>query len=124
MTVLHKGSQPLVVGDTAYRWTVRRRPISHQGNGWTLLTFVQEQATGQGALLVVALPGDPVAPASRPVLPSAVATSITRALVAGWRPGSRGPVLRCRSRMQRWRHELRGGRPARPVRHAGHRRGD
>jgi hypothetical protein len=117
MALALRGSRPIVVGDTAYRWTVRRRPAHHPGNGWTLLTFVMEQDTGQGALLVVTLPGPPV-------LPSTVTESITRALVAGWRPGSRGPVLRCRSRMQRWRHELRGGRTVHPVRRAGRRRGD
>jgi hypothetical protein len=117
-------SRPIEVGGTAYRWTLRR-PIRHRGHGWTLLTFVVEQDTGRGELLVVTLPaGEPVGPGERPVPPSTVAEGITRALVAGWRPAPRGPVLRCRSRTPHGRHELRGGPAVRPVRRAGHRRCD
>jgi hypothetical protein len=123
MTVA-RGARPIEVGGTAYRWTLRR-PIRNRGNGWTLLTFVMEQTTGQGALLVIKLPSaQPGDPAGRLVPPSTVDESVTRALTAGWRPGSRGPVLRCRSTMHHGRHELRGGRTVRPVRRAGHRRGD
>jgi hypothetical protein len=121
MMVARNRSRPIEVGGTAYRWTVRRRSARHRGDGWTLLTFVAEQDTGQGALLVVTLPA---VPPTRPVLPSTVAESITRALVAGWRPGSRGPVPRGRPWLQRRRQELRGSRTVRPVRRAGHPRRD
>ena len=108
-------SRPIEVGGTAYRWTLRRRPIRTEG--WTLLTFVVEQDTGQGALLVLRLPAGPVPP-------SVVDEGISRALTAGWRPGSRGPAPRSRSRLHHGRNELRGGPVLRPPRRAGHRRAD
>ncbi|MFI7542582.1 hypothetical protein [Actinoplanes sp. NPDC049599] len=114
-------SRPIEVGGTAYRWTFRRRAAHYRGGGCTLLTFVAERDTGQGALLVVNLPA--VAPA-RPVLPSTVAESVTRALVAGWRPGTRGPVPRLRPGLHHRRTEPRGARAVGPLRHAGLRRRD
>ncbi|MGW4945935.1 hypothetical protein ACWEOZ_30635 [Actinoplanes sp. NPDC004185] len=120
MTVA-RGSRPIEVGGTAYRWTVRRRAAYHRGDSWTLLPFVVEQATGHGALLMVTLP-DRSAPAGPPVSPSAVAESIDRALTAGWRPDWRGPAFRSRPKTSRWGDEFRGGRPVHRVRHAGPRR--
>jgi hypothetical protein len=97
MTVARKGSRLIEVGGTVYRWTVRRRPTYCQANGWMPLTFVVEEAGGWGALLVVTMPcahpGNWLELPSRPVLPSTVAGSVTRALADGWRPGFPGPVF-------------------------------
>ncbi|GAA3953771.1 hypothetical protein [Actinoplanes auranticolor] len=121
MAVTRERSRPITVGGTAYRWTVRRRAAYHQGDSWTLLPFVVEQATGNGALLMVTLPERSV-PADRPGSSSTVAESVDRALTAGWRPDWRGPAFRSRPKTSRWGAELRGGRPVHPVRHAGPRR--
>jgi hypothetical protein len=111
-----------VVGDTAYRWTVRRRQTQVHDDGRTLLPFVVEQATGQGALLIVTVPGGPPSDSPAPVPTAEVAASITRALTGGWRPASRGPASRCRSWVLDRQQEPRSGRPPRPVRRAGPRR--
>ena len=120
--VTRNGSRPIVVGDTAYRWTVRRRQARVQDDGWTLLPFVMEQATGQGALLIVTVPGDRPSDSPASVPTAAVTESITRALADGWRPASRGPASRCRSWMLDRQQEPRSGRSLRPVRRAGPRR--
>ena len=117
MTVARNRSRPIEVGGTAYRWTFRRRAALHRADGCTLLTFVAERDTGQGALLAVDLP-------AAPLLPSRVAEGITRALAEGWRPGTRGPVPRLRPGLHHRRTEPRGARPVGPMRHAGVRRRD
>ena len=121
MAVARRRSQPITVGGTAFRWTVRRRAAHHRGDGWDLLPFVVEQATGHGALLMVTLPEHSV-PAGRSVFSSTVAESIDRALTAGWRPDGRGPAIRTRPKTSRWGEEFRGGRSVRAVRHSGPRR--
>jgi len=121
MAVARRRSRPITVGGTAYRWTVQRRAAYHRGDGWNLLPFVVEQATGHGALLMVTLP-ERSAPAGRPVSSSTVAASIDEALTAGWRPDWRGPTVRSRPKTSRWGDEFRAGRPVRRVRHAGPRR--
>lgn len=97
MTLARKGCRRIVVNGVVFRWSVRRRPTYCQANGWSPLTFVVEQATGRGALLLVWLPyahpGNWLALPSRPALPSTVATGISQALTAGWRPSQPGPLF-------------------------------
>ncbi|XVQ83025.1 hypothetical protein ACQP2K_29850 [Microbispora siamensis] len=98
MSLVKKGSRRIAVGETLYRWTVRKRPTYCQGNGWTPLTFAVQHYEQQGSVLVVSLPC--VHPRSwllgrsttvRPVL---VASAIRTALASGWTPLQPGPAFR------------------------------
>ncbi|MFC4011598.1 hypothetical protein ACFOY2_30510 [Nonomuraea purpurea] len=95
MAIPKKGSRPITVDGTVYRWRVRHKPIRGQGNSWDPLTFAVERAEEPGGVLVVSLPcarpdnwrGQRTIPV-RPVL---VAGCIRRAVEQGWnqsRPGS------------------------------------
>ncbi|MDP9866571.1 MULTISPECIES: hypothetical protein [Streptosporangium] len=97
MTMPRKGSRPITVDGTAFRWRIGHRPTYSQGNGWTPLTVAVERAEAPGRVLVVSLPcarpdnwdGERTI-AVRPVL---VAGCIRRALEQGWDPGQRGPAF-------------------------------
>ncbi|WP_220502385.1 hypothetical protein [Microbispora sp. H10670] len=98
MALASKGSRPITVGETQYRWTVRKKPTYSQGNGWTPLTFAVEHGVRSGSVLVVSLPC--VHPRgwslgrSTTVRPALVASAIRTALVRGWRPSEAGPAFR------------------------------
>jgi hypothetical protein len=98
MTLAIKGSRRIIVDGVTFRWSVRRRPTYCQANGWSLLTFVVEQAEQPGALLVASLPcahpGNWIGLPSQPVLPGTVAVGVRQALAAGWRPSRPGPAFK------------------------------
>ncbi|WP_329428801.1 helix-turn-helix domain-containing protein [Streptosporangium sp. NBC_01495] len=88
MAIPKKGSRPISVDGTAYRWRIRHKPTYSQGNSWGPLTYAVELAEGRGRVLLVELP------CSRPdawlgertmtVRPALVAATIQRALDRGW----------------------------------------
>ncbi|MFG3550312.1 hypothetical protein [Streptomyces sp. NPDC047725] len=94
MALPRKGARRIVVGGTAYRWRLRRRPTCSQGLAWSPCTFAVEHADAPGTTLVVTTaqphPSNWIGREARPVLPSDVARAIELALRAGWSPTSRG----------------------------------
>jgi hypothetical protein len=93
-----KGSRRITVDGGDYRWRVRRKPSSCQGNAWTPLTFSVERTEAPGNLLVVSLPcarpDNWLGRRTIPVTPALVAASIRRALEQGWDPGRPGRAMR------------------------------
>ncbi|MGW2325738.1 hypothetical protein ACWC5C_08255 [Streptomyces sp. NPDC001700] len=81
------GARRLVVGGTAYRWRLRRRPTYCQGLAWSPCTYAVEHADHPGTTLVVTSnqphPGNWLGREANPVLPSAVAQAIQLALRDG-----------------------------------------
>ncbi|WP_197048702.1 hypothetical protein [Streptosporangium roseum] len=97
MTMPRRGSRPISVDGTAFRWRIRPRPTYCQGNGWSPLTVTVERAEEPGRVLVVSLP------CARPdnwlgertiaVRPALVAGCVRRALEQGWNPGQPGSAF-------------------------------
>jgi hypothetical protein len=98
MALARKNSRWLVVGDVAYRWTVRRRPTYAQGITDSPLGFAVELAEHPAGRLLVSLavarPDNWLEAASGVVTPALVAPCIQDARIAGWDPARRGPALR------------------------------
>ncbi|MEU4702188.1 hypothetical protein [Nonomuraea dietziae] len=97
MAMPTKGSRPISVDGTAFRWRIRYKPTSCEGNGWSPLTITIERTEEPGRVLVVSLP------CARPdnwhgertiaVRPALVAGCIRRAIEQGWNPGQRGSAF-------------------------------
>lgn len=93
-----QGARLITVGDTTYRWRIRRRSSYNQANAWRPLVFAVEAAGKRpGQPLLVSLPRPypgswfgGQATAIRPVLISAC---IRRALEQGWRPDRPGKAF-------------------------------
>ncbi|MFI8404322.1 hypothetical protein ACIGG5_29270 [Streptomyces sp. NPDC085463] len=94
MALGRKGTRRIVVGDTTYRWRLRRRPTYSQGLGWSPCTYAVEHADRSGTTLVVTTdqvhPGNWLEASGGSVLPSDVAEAITSALRQGWMPTRSG----------------------------------
>ncbi|MFD4556000.1 hypothetical protein ACFWP5_17055 [Streptomyces sp. NPDC058469] len=94
MALSRKGTRPIVVDGTTYRWRLRRRPTYSQALAWTPCTFAVEHADGAGTTLVVTTdhphPGNWPGREAKPVLPSDVTHAIERALREGWTPTAPG----------------------------------
>ncbi|MET8836080.1 hypothetical protein ABZV78_19470 [Micromonospora sp. NPDC004540] len=95
MVINKRGSRPIVVDGTCYRWLVRRKPTYSQGLTWSPLSFAVERTDSPGcSTLVVRLAsahaGNWMNAAASPVLPSAVASAIRQALERGWQPDHPG----------------------------------
>jgi hypothetical protein len=88
------GARRIVVGDTSYRWRLRRRPTYSQALGWSSCTYAVEHADRPGTTLVVTTnkvhPGNWLGAPGGSVLPSDVATAIESALRKGWEPTRSG----------------------------------
>jgi hypothetical protein len=103
MALNRKGSRPITVDGTEYRWRIRRRPTCSQDCcGQSPLTYAVE-AVGTpragGTVLHVTTghlrPGTAFCPEPwAPVLPSRVAATIRAALAEGWRPAEPGAAFR------------------------------
>ncbi|PIM74488.1 hypothetical protein CTU88_00565 [Streptomyces sp. JV178] len=89
-----KGARRIVVGGTAYRWRLRRRPTYFQALAWTPCTFAVEQADARGSILVVTTaqphPSNWFGREAHPVRPSDVAHAIELARNRGWTPTEPG----------------------------------
>ncbi|WP_052847599.1 hypothetical protein [Streptomyces avicenniae] len=98
MALARRGSRRIVVGGTAYRWLLRRRPTYAQAMCWSPCTFAVVHAETPGATLVVTtgLPhaGNWLGRAAVPVLPSDVARAVELAVARGWEPTAPGPPFR------------------------------
>ncbi|AXI71273.1 hypothetical protein DTW94_08090 [Streptomyces cavourensis] len=94
MALSRKGCRRIVVGGTAYRWRVRRKPTYLQALGWTPCTYAVEHADSPGTTLVVSSdqphPSNSFGREAQPVLPSDVARAIQLALRDRWGPASPG----------------------------------
>ncbi|MFW3473478.1 hypothetical protein ACN24M_19630 [Streptomyces microflavus] len=94
MAMGRKGSRRIVVGGTAYRWRMRRKPTYLQALGWTPCAYAVEQADGPGTTLVVSTdqphPSNWFGCEAQPVLPSDVARAVQLALCEGWNPSTPG----------------------------------
>jgi hypothetical protein len=94
MAMPKKGSRPIAVDGTVYRWQVRHKPTYSQGNSWAPLTFAVERAEEPVSVLVVTLP------CARPdnwsgertitIRPVLVSGCIRRAIEQGWDSGQKG----------------------------------
>jgi hypothetical protein len=97
MTLAGKGSRRIVVGDVAYRWTVRRKPTYSQGIAESPLSFAVELADRPAGRLLVSLPvprpDNWLHAPSGVVTPALVARCITDARDSGWDPARPGPPL-------------------------------
>jgi hypothetical protein len=80
---MRKGSRPIRVDGTAYRWRLRGRPTYAPA-------LAIEQAGRPGSVLIVTTPDA----AAFVVTPSVVAAMIRRARHQGWRPDRPGPPFR------------------------------
>ena len=92
MAINKRGSRRIVIGASAYRWTIRPKPSDCQGNAWTALTFAVELESARGSVLLVEMD------CSRPdnwthlnqanpvVTPKLVAGAIQAAIAQGWQP--------------------------------------
>ena len=94
------GGRRIVVDGVAYVWRVRPHPTYDEGLCWAPMSFSARAAEGAGSTLRARL--DRVrpnhwlnlsGPATRPLLPSEVASTIRGALAAGWKPGATGPAF-------------------------------
>jgi hypothetical protein len=90
-----KGSRPITVGGTAYRWRMRRNPTYSQQCLGSPLTFAAELAGARGTVLAVTVPdvshpASLVAGSSLIVRPALVAAVIRTALGRGWEPAAPG----------------------------------
>jgi hypothetical protein len=98
MTLAREDSRRIVVGDVAYRWTVRRRPTYSQGLADSPLSFAVELADRPAGRLLVSLPvarpDNWLQARSGVVTPALVARCIADAKDCGWDPARRGPALR------------------------------
>ncbi|ACZ86585.1 hypothetical protein [Streptosporangium roseum] len=97
MAMPRKGSRPINVDGTAFRWRIRRRPTHRQGDGWSPLTVTVERPEEPGRVLVVSLPfarpDNPLGERTTAVRPVLVAGCIRRALDQGWNPGQPGSAF-------------------------------
>ncbi len=97
MSIVRKGSRPIMIDSSAYRWTIRPRPTHCQGLAANL-TFAVELALGGRTTLVVTLPS------ARPdnwleatacvVSPVIVERAVRHALAQGWRPAEKGGAFK------------------------------
>ena len=89
MTNPRKGSRPLVVDGTPYRWSVRARPTHSQGICQSPLTFAVVNDQSPGSTLVVTLdamrPDNWLQQPGASVTPKLVERAIRKALSEGWR---------------------------------------
>ncbi|MBB4936074.1 hypothetical protein FHR32_000379 [Streptosporangium album] len=97
MAMPRKGSRPISVDGTAFRWRIRHRPTYCQGNGWSPLTVTVERTEEPGRVLVVSLPcarpDNRLGERTIAVRPALVAGCIRRAIEQGWNPGQPGAAF-------------------------------
>lgn len=94
LAIGEKGARLITVDGVGYRRRVRRRPTYSQALCWSPCTYAVTLAENAGATLVVTTDqphaGNWFGRPARPVLPSAVADAIRRALAGGWDPHAPG----------------------------------
>jgi hypothetical protein len=92
MSLPKTGSRPIVVDGVAYRWRIRPRPSTSQGDFGADLTLAVEREGAGGAILVVSVnaprPDSPMSSPTAPtvVTPADVARYIRAARESGWTP--------------------------------------
>ncbi|MFJ8579335.1 hypothetical protein [Micromonospora sp. NPDC093277] len=97
MALVKKGSRLITVDGITYRWRVRGRPTYAQALCENPLAVAVEQVDCKGRVLLVGMPQDHPSnwfggPAV-PVLPSAVAAIVRKALAEGWQPTQPGTAF-------------------------------
>jgi hypothetical protein len=95
MSLSRKGSRPITVDGTRYRWYVRRKPSYGQGLAQSNLTVAVElDAPARGSVLVVDVgqprPDNWLGRPAAVVTPRDVAEFVREARRAGWRPEAAG----------------------------------
>ncbi|MFF3664319.1 hypothetical protein [Microtetraspora malaysiensis] len=97
MAIPKKGSRPISVDGTAFRWRVRHKATHPQGNAWNPLTLAVERAEDPGRVLIVSLPcarpDNSLGERTIAVRPALVAGCIRRAVEQGWNPGQPGSAF-------------------------------
>ncbi|MGI5486046.1 hypothetical protein [Microtetraspora malaysiensis] len=97
MAIPKKGSRPISVDGTAFRWRVRRKATHSQDNTWSPLTVAVERSEEPGRVLVVSLPcarpDNSLGERTIAVRPALVAGCIRRAVEQGWNPGQPGSAF-------------------------------
>jgi len=96
MTMPHQGSRLIQVGDTVYRWRIRKKPTFTQATTCSPMKLaVQSCSDGAGSVLVVELsisrPDNWVDPHQTAVKPWMVQRIVTEALASGWDPMTARP---------------------------------
>lgn len=96
MSLPKTGSRRIVVDGVAYRWRIRPRPSTSQGDFGADLTLAAEREDSGGAILVVRVnaprPDSPMSSRMAPtvVMPADVARYIRAARDSGWTPDMPG----------------------------------
>ena len=94
MAIPKKGSRPITVDGSDYRWLVRRKPTYSQANGWTPMTVAVSsavpRASSLGATLAVNRPDAWVDAQNKAITPGNVAKLIRLAVARGWNPAAPG----------------------------------
>lgn len=97
MALVKKGSRLITIDGVTYRWRVRGRPTYAQGLCGRPLTVAVEQVDYKGRVLLVGMPQDHpsnwIGGSALPVLPSAVAAIVRKALAEGWQPTKPGTAF-------------------------------
>lgn len=98
MTLVRKGARLITVDGVAYRWRVRARPTYAQALCEKPLAVAVERVDCKGRVLLVNMPQDHpsnwIGGSAVPVLPSAVAAIVRKALADGWQPTQPGGAFR------------------------------
>jgi len=98
MTIPRKGSRPIIVEGTTYRWMVRPRPTHAQGVGESALTFAVARENDSGSTLVVttgaARPDNWLHLPGTTVTPELVEQAIRTARSNGWRAEQDGSAFK------------------------------
>jgi hypothetical protein len=88
LALVKKGSRLITVDGVTYRWRVRGKPTYVQGLCERPLTVPVEQVDCKGSVLLVSMPQDHpsnwIGGPAVPVVPSAVAAIVRKALAEGW----------------------------------------
>jgi hypothetical protein len=97
MAIPKKGSRPITVDGSDYRWLIRRKPTYVQGNGWTPMTLAISAAVPRAPSLVVTLatnrPDAWVGAEVDAITPRDVAALIRLGIARGWNPATPGGQL-------------------------------
>jgi hypothetical protein len=107
MAIPKKGSRPITVDGSDYRWLIRRKPTYVQGNGWTPMTLAISAAFPRATSLVVTLatnrPDAWVGAEVNAITPHNVAALIRLGIARGWNPATPGGQLQMDVRVEGFR---------------------
>lgn len=97
MSLVKKGSRLITVDGVTYRWRVRGKPTYVQGLCERPLAVAVEQVDCKARVLLVSMPQDHpsnwIGGSAVPVLPSAVAAIVRKALAEGWQATPSGTAF-------------------------------